>query len=195
MGVRGSMNIWFRADLSELVAHRPAVLYPIMQPGAEVGGIGMGLVRMVRPWNEWLIVWGYDINEPAPMIDEAKATDIARQLVGKRDLEIKLLGANTWTVKNMYATRMQDGRVFCTGDATHRHPPSGGLGSNTSIQDAFNLSWKLAAVIKGKAGEALLDSYTLERAPIAKQIVTRANQSIAKFAPLFPLLPEECREP
>jgi 2,4-dichlorophenol 6-monooxygenase len=188
MGVRGSMNIWFRADLSEFVAHRPAVLYPIMQPGAEVGGIGMGLIRMVRPWNEWLIVWGYDINEPAPVIDQEKATTIARQLVGKPDLEIELLGANTWTVNNMYATTMHDRRVFCMGDAAHRHPPSGGLGSNTSIQDAFNLSWKLAAVLKGQAGAALLDTYTDERAPIAKQIVTRANQSIAEFAPLYSAL-------
>lgn len=185
MGVRGSMNIWFRADLSELVAHRPAVLYPVMQPGAEVGGIGMGLVRMVRPWNEWLIVWGYDIEQPAPVVDQEKATQIARQLVGKPDLEIELLGANTWTVNNMYATRMHDGRVFCMGDATHRHPPSGGLGSNTSIQDAFNLAWKLALVLKGQAGSALLDTYSAERAPIAKQIVTRANQSIAEFAPLY----------
>lgn len=188
MGVRGSMNIWFRADLSEFVAHRPAVLYPIMQPGAEVGGIGMGLIRMVRPWNEWLIVWGYDINEPTPVVDQASATTIARQLVGKPDLEIELLGTSTWTVNNMYATRMQDGRVFCMGDAAHRHPPSGGLGSNTSIQDAFNLAWKLAAVINGQAGDALLDSYTTERAPIAKQIVTRANQSIAEFAPLYSAL-------
>lgn len=188
MGVRGSMNIWFRADLSEFVAHRPAVLYPIMQPGAEVGGIGMGLIRMVRPWNEWLIVWGYDIAEPTPVVDEARATAIARQLVGKPDLEIELLGTSTWTVNNMYATRMHDGRVFCMGDATHRHPPSGGLGSNTSIQDAFNLAWKLAAVIKGQAGEALLESYSTERAPIAKQVVTRANQSIAEFAPLYDAL-------
>ncbi len=56
MGVGGSMNILFRADLSRYVAHRPSVLYWVMQPGADVGGIGMGLVRMVRPWNEWLIV-------------------------------------------------------------------------------------------------------------------------------------------
>ena len=65
MGVGGSMNIVFKADLSKYVAHRPSVLYWVVQPGADVGGIGMGLVRMVRPWNEWLIVWGYDINEPA----------------------------------------------------------------------------------------------------------------------------------
>jgi 2,4-dichlorophenol 6-monooxygenase len=74
MGVGGSMNILFRADLSKYVAHRPSVLYWVMQPGADVGGIGMGLVRMVRPWNEWLIVWGYDINQPAPEVDEAMAT-------------------------------------------------------------------------------------------------------------------------
>ncbi|TDL79315.1 2,4-dichlorophenol 6-monooxygenase [Palleronia sediminis] len=185
MGVGGSMNIVFRADLSRYVAHRPSVLYWVMQPGSDVGGIGMGLVRMVRPWNEWLIVWGYDINEPAPEVDEAMARQVARQLVGDPELEIELLSANTWTVNNMYATRMQKGRVFIAGDAAHRHPPSNGLGSNTSIQDGFNLAWKLAAVIKGQAGEALLDSYTAERAPVAKQIVTRANQSIGEFGPIF----------
>jgi len=185
MGVGGSMNILFRADLSAHVAHRPSVLYWIMQPGADVVGIGMGLVRMVRPWYEWLIVWGYDINRPAPEVTPEFATGVARQLVGDPALEIELLGASTWTVNNMYATRMQRGRVFIMGDAAHRHPPSNGLGSNTSIQDAYNLAWKLAAVARGQAGPALLDSYTAERAPIAKQIVTRANQSIAEFGPIF----------
>ena len=188
MGVGGSMNILFRADLSKYVAHRPSVLYWVMQPGADVGGIGMGLVRMIRPWNEWLIVWGYDINEPAPVVDEAMATNVARQLVGDPELEIELISANTWTVNNMYATEMSKGRVFCMGDATHRHPPSNGLGSNTSIQDAFNLAWKMAMVLRGEAGAGLLDSFNEERAPIAKQIVTRANQSIGEFGPIFEAL-------
>ena len=188
MGVGGSMNILFRADLSKYVAHRPSVLYWVMQPGADVGGIGMGLVRMIRPWNEWLIVWGYDINEPAPVVDEAMATQVARQLVGDPELEIELISANTWTVNNMYATEMSKGRVFCMGDATHRHPPSNGLGSNTSIQDAFNLAWKMAMVLRGEAGAGLLDSFNEERAPIAKQIVTRANQSIGEFGPIFEAL-------
>jgi len=188
MGVGGSMNILFRADLSKYVAHRPSVLYWVMQPGADVGGIGMGLVRMIRPWNEWLIVWGYDINEPAPEVDEALATTVARQLVGDPDLEIDLLGASVWTVNDAYATQLQKGRVFIMGDAAHRHPPSNGLGSNTSIQDAFNLCWKLAAVLKGQAGAQLLDSYSAERAPVAKQIVTRANQSIGEFGPIFEAL-------
>ncbi|RRH69345.1 FAD-dependent oxidoreductase [Falsigemmobacter faecalis] len=188
MGVGGSMNIHFRADLSKYVAHRPSVLYWVMQPGADVGGIGMGLVRMVRPWNEWLIVWGYDINAPEPEVTPEFATNVARQLIGVPDLEIDLISASVWTVNNYYATRTSNGRVYCMGDAIHRHPPSNGLGSNTSIQDAFNLAWKLAMVLKGQAGEKLLDSYDAERAPVAKQIVTRANQSIAETGPIFAAL-------
>ncbi|MEQ1950224.1 FAD-dependent monooxygenase [Mesorhizobium sp. CN2-181] len=188
MGVGGSMNILFKADLSRYVAHRPSVLYWVVQPGADVGGIGMGLVRMVRPWNEWLIVWGYDISQPAPKVDDAFATKVARDLVGDPELEIDIQSVSTWTVNNMYATTMSSGRVFCMGDATHRHPPSNGLGSNTSIQDAFNLAWKLAYVLKGQAGPKLLDSFNTERAPIAKQIVTRANQSIEEFGPIFKAL-------
>jgi 2,4-dichlorophenol 6-monooxygenase len=185
MGVAGSMNILFEADLSRYVAHRPSVLYWVLQPGADVGGIGMGLVRMVRPWNEWLIVWGYDINQPAPQVDDAFATKVVRELVGVPDLKPKIKSVSTWTVNNMYATTLSKGRVFCMGDAIHRHPPSNGLGSNTSIQDAFNLAWKLAMVLKGQAGKGLLESYQAERAPIAKQIVTRANKSIEEFGPIF----------
>jgi 2,4-dichlorophenol 6-monooxygenase len=85
----------------------------------------------------------------------------------------------------MHATSYRSGRVFCMGDAVHRHPPSNGLGSNTSIQDAYNLAWKLAAVVKGHADSRLLDSYDAERTPIGKQIVDRANQSIAEFGPIF----------
>ncbi|MDA7999803.1 MAG: FAD-dependent monooxygenase [Alphaproteobacteria bacterium] len=188
MGVGGSMNILFRADLSRYVAHRPSVLYWVMQPGADVGGIGMGLVRMVRPWNEWLIVWGYDISEPPPEMSPEFTAGVVRQLVGDPELEMEIVSSSIWTVHNAYATEMRKGRVFIMGDAAHRHPPSNGLGSNTSIQDAYNLAWKLAAVLRGEAGEKLLESYTAERAPVARQIVTRANQSIAEFGPIFDAL-------
>ncbi|MEL7343975.1 MAG: FAD-dependent monooxygenase [Pseudomonadota bacterium] len=188
MGVAGSMNILIKADLTKYVAHRPSVLYWVMQPGADVGGIGMGVVRMIRPWNEWLLIWGYDINEPAPVVDEALATKIARQLIGDPELDIELLGTSVWTVNDAYATDLRKDRVFIMGDAAHRHPPSNGLGSNTSIQDAFNLCWKLAAVLKEQAGEGLLETYNQERAPVAKQIVSRANQSIGEFGPIFEAL-------
>lgn len=185
MGVAGSINLLFKADLSKYVAHRPSVLYWVLQPGSNVGGIGMGVVRMIRPWNEWLAIWGYDINEPVPEVSDDFAKKTIRDLVGDEDLEIDITSVSTWTVNNMYATTNTNGRVFCGGDATHRHPPSNGLGSNTSIQDSFNLAWKLAAVLQGNADAGLLDSYQVERAPIAKQIVTRANQSIDEFGPIF----------
>jgi 2,4-dichlorophenol 6-monooxygenase len=188
MGVAGSMNIVFEADLSAYVAHRPSVLYWVLQPGSNIGGIGMGLVRMVRPWNEWLIVWGYDINQPAPKMTDELATEIAHKLIGDASIPIKIKSYSVWTVNNMYATRLSSGRVFCMGDAIHRHPPSNGLGSNTSVQDAYNLAWKLAAVLRGHATPALLASYDEERAPVAKQIVTRANQSIGEFGPIFEAL-------
>lgn len=184
MGVGGSMNIVCKMDLSKYVAHRPSVLYWVVQPGSDVGGIGMGLVRMVRPWDEWLIVWGYDINGP-PKVDDEFTRNIAHKLVGDDTIPVEILSTSTWTVNHCYATTLSKGRVFCMGDAIHRHPPSNGLGSNTSIQDAFNLSWKLAMVLKGKASPSLLDSYQDERAPVANQIVDRANKSISEFGPIF----------
>nr|WP_296064335.1 FAD-dependent monooxygenase [uncultured Actinoplanes sp.] len=188
MDIAGSMNITFKADLAAHVGHRPSVLYWVIQPGSNVGGIGAGLVRMVRPWNEWLIVWGYDISQPPPVVDEAAATAIVRSLLGLPDIEVEITGTSLWGNNEMYATRLHSGRVFCAGDAVHRHPPSNGLGSNTSIQDSYNLAWKLAAVLRGQAAPSLLDTYTSERAPIAEQIVKRANQSSREFAQFFEVL-------
>ena len=188
MDIAGSMNITFKADIEQFVGHRPSVLYWVVQPGANVGGIGTGLVRMVRPWNEWLIVWGYDINQPAPEMNEEVATQIVRNLLGMPDLEVEIQGYSLWGVNEMYATHLQKGRVFCGGDAVHRHPPSNGLGSNTSVQDSYNLAWKIASVLKGYAGPELLDTYSPERAPVAKQIVLRANKSAREFADIFTAL-------
>jgi 2,4-dichlorophenol 6-monooxygenase len=188
MGVGGSINIVFEADLSHLVADRPSVLYWVLQPGADVGGIGAGLVRMVRPWHKWLIVWGYDINGPAPDLTEEYALSIVRKLVGDDSVPVTITSSSAWTVNHVYAERYSAGRVFCAGDAVHRHPPSNGLGSNTSIQDSFNLAWKLAAVVKGQAGPGLLETYSAERAPVGKQVVDRANQSIGETARIFDAL-------
>jgi 2,4-dichlorophenol 6-monooxygenase len=185
MGRAGSMNIVVNADLSKYVAHRPSVLYWVLQPGAQIGGIGAGLVRMVRPWNEWLIIWGYDIEQGERRLTEDEAVAIVRNLVGDDMLEVKVRSTSSWTVNEMYAGHYSAGRVFCVGDAVHRHPPSNGLGSNTSIQDAYNLCWKLKYVLEGKAAPSLLDSYSAERQPVGKQIVTRANRSITDFPPIF----------
>jgi 2,4-dichlorophenol 6-monooxygenase len=188
MDIAGSMNITFKADISAWVGHRPSVLYWVIQPGSNVGGIGAGLVRMIRPWHEWLIVWGYDISRPPPIVDEAAAVQIVRNLLGLPDIEVEITGTSLWGNNEMYATHLQRGRVFCVGDAVHRHPPSNGLGSNTSIQDSYNLAWKLAAVLRGQAAPSLLETYSAERAPVARQIVTRANKSSREFVQFFEVL-------
>ncbi|HWV40257.1 FAD-dependent monooxygenase [Pseudorhodoplanes sp.] len=75
----------------------------------------------------------------------------------------------SWVRKMTIADRFMDGRVFLAGDACHAHPPNGGLGMNTGLQDSFDLSWKLAAVLKGWGGQALLDSYECERRPASSR--------------------------
>lgn len=188
MGLEGSMNIEFEADLTRYVSHRPSVLYWIFQPGAEIGGIGAGVVRMVRPWHKWLSIYGFDIKDGPPDLSHDDAKAIVRQLIGDDSIPIKIDKLSYWTINNMVARHYAKGRVFCMGDAVHRHPPSNGLGSNTSVQDAYNLCWKLKLVLEGKADSSLLETYNSERQPVGKQIVSRANRSIEDYKPIFDTL-------
>ncbi len=87
-----------------------------------------------------MILWGYDINGPPPDVDEEEAKRIAHNLIGDDTIPIEIKSISLWTNNRAYMTRYSTGRVFCMGDACHRHPPSNGLGSNTSIQDAYNLA-------------------------------------------------------
>ena len=103
MDIAGSMNITFRADISHLVAHRPSVLYWVIQPGSNVGGIGAGLVRMVRPWNEWLVVWGYDINGSRPRGGRGAAHADRPQPARRPDLDVEIIGHSLWGNNEMYA--------------------------------------------------------------------------------------------
>ncbi|MGP9607497.1 FAD-dependent oxidoreductase [Glutamicibacter sp. AOP33-2CA-4] len=180
----GTAYVRFNADLSSYVAHRPSILHWIMNPAADFGEIGMGLLRAVRPWDEWIAGWGFSVDDGEPDLSDERVISQIRTLVGDPDLQIDLQGTSTWYVNQQHALSMSKGRVFCGGDATHRHPPSSGLGSNTCMQDACNLAWKLAYAVKGYAGESLLDSYSDERIPVGAQIVARANQSRLDYAPL-----------
>ena len=180
----GTAYVRFKADLSAHVAHRPSILHWIMNPVADFGEIGMGLLRAVRPWDEWIAGWGFNLEDGEPDLSDKRVISQIRTLVGDPELTVELQGSSTWYVNQQHALSMSRGRVFCGGDATHRHPPSSGLGSNTCIQDAYNLAWKLAFTIKGYADSELLESYSKERTPIGAQIVARANQSRLDYAPL-----------
>ncbi|MDO8277646.1 MAG: FAD-dependent monooxygenase, partial [Burkholderiaceae bacterium] len=102
-------------------------------------------------------------------------------------LPIEVLSAGTWTAGHaLYASGFQKGRVFIGGDATHLFTPTGGLGYNTAVEDAVNLSWKLAAAIRGHAGDALLGTYDRERRPLAERNTAYARgfaDSLGLYAP------------
>ena len=82
--------------------------------------------------------------------------------------------SSIFRIKHGIVDRYREGRVFVAGDAAHLHPPAGGQGMNTGIQDAWNLGWKLALAVRGLAAPGLLDSYEAERRPAGKAIVDRA---------------------
>src|SRR3546814_11750034 len=81
------------------------------------------------------------------------------------------------------AERYRPGRVFLAGDAAHVHPPLGGQGLNLGIQDAFNLGWKLAAVVTGTAPDGLLDTYHSERHPVGADVLTMTRAQSELISP------------
>lgn len=176
--------VLFKADLTRYVSHRPSILYWIVTSNAAFGEIGLGLLRAIDPWKRWIAGWGFDMSRGEPDFSHEQVRHKIRLLVGDPQLEIEVESTSVWYVNQAHAPEYAKGRVFCGGDAVHRHPPSSGLGSNTCMQDAFNLAWKLAYVIKGYAGPALLSSYSLERSPVGAQVVKRANQSRVDYGPL-----------
>jgi 2-polyprenyl-6-methoxyphenol hydroxylase-like FAD-dependent oxidoreductase len=107
--------------------------------------------------------------------------DIVRERTGRDDL---VVGEPTWLstlrVNLRLADRYRVGRVFIAGDAAHVHPPTGGQGLNTSVQDAYNLGWKLAAVLRG-APDSLLDSYEAERRPIAAHVLGLSGRLLGQM--------------
>jgi len=127
-------------------------------------------------------------DEDADAWTEADAQRVFAQAVGA-EVPIDILSMGTWLAGHaLVAQRLQQGRVFIAGDAAHLFTPTGGLGYNTATEDAVNLAWKLAAVLRGQAGPALLDSYERERKPLAERNTGYARH-FADSVGLFPALP------
>jgi 2-polyprenyl-6-methoxyphenol hydroxylase-like FAD-dependent oxidoreductase len=104
----------------------------------------------------------------------------ARRVFGEAlgaEVPIEVLSTGVWTAgHSLVAQRFGQGRVFMAGDAAHLFTPTGGLGYNTAVEDAVNLGWKLASVLRGAAPAGLLDSYELERKPVAERNTAYARQ-------------------
>jgi len=127
--------------------------------------------------------------EDAEHWTEDDARRVFAETVGT-DLEIEILSMGSWLAGHaLVAQRFQKGRVFIAGDAAHLFTPTGGLGYNTAVEDAVNLAWKLASVIRGEAPEGLLDSYEVERQRVAERNTGFARR-FADSVGLFTAKPE-----
>ena len=183
MGLGASVNVWLEADLTKYTAHRPGVLYWISQPGNDFW-VGSGTWICVKPWTEWVLLFMYDPAQGEPDLSSEALLARAHQTIGDPAVDVTIKSVGQWQINHVIAERYRQGRVFLAGDAAHRHPPANGLGSNTSVQDAYNLGWKLSMVLSGQAGDHLLDSYHDERQPVGKQVVDRAMKSVADMLPI-----------
>jgi 2-polyprenyl-6-methoxyphenol hydroxylase-like FAD-dependent oxidoreductase len=168
--VYDSVNILFHADLTQWVEHRPAALYFVEQP--DLRGTFLTINGTDR--------WGFLIHsvkqygwQPQDFTPEFCA-ELIRKAVGVPDLAVSVLGVSPWEASAIVADQYRVGDVFLAGDAAHEMPPTGGFGLNTGVQDVHNLAWKIAAVLRGKADDRLLDSYHAERQPFGRIITENA---------------------
>jgi 2-polyprenyl-6-methoxyphenol hydroxylase-like FAD-dependent oxidoreductase len=117
-------------------------------------------------------------DERADRAETLAFADISDHAIGQMKLGItKVNWFSTYHVHHRVAQHFRKGRAFLIGDAAHIHSPAGGQGMNTGIGDAINLAWKLAAVVKGRAGDALLDSYEAERIGFARKLVASTDRA------------------
>ncbi len=176
------VNVYFRADLSELVRGREFILCFVERPGAE------GLLLAVNNRDRWLFNVAYDPErgETPDAFTPAWCVERIRAAIGLPDLAVEVLSVLPWEGAALIADRFRVGRTFLAGDAAHVMPPAGGFGLNTGVQDAHNLTWKLALVLQGTADPALLDTYEAERRPVARVVVDRAVRELTAPTPDAP---------
>ncbi|KAL3459474.1 FAD binding domain-containing protein [Aspergillus heterothallicus] len=184
-----AINVLVKADLSHLMENRKGNLHWVMQPDREHPDFGwMGIVRMVNPWDEWMFILfpspGYD---PKSSPSNEEYLQRVKEFIGD-DTAAEIINISKWYINEIVAEKYSEGSIFSLGDAVHRHPPLNGLGSNTCIQDAFNLAWKVAYVHRGLASPRLLSTYSVERQPVGHSIITRANQAFRDHSPVWAAL-------
>ncbi|MFD3473957.1 FAD-dependent monooxygenase [Streptomyces sp. NPDC058695] len=141
---------------------------------AFIAPFGDGYYRIIG-WNRTR-----DVPESAPLdLDEIK--EVTRLALGRDYGMHEARWMSRFHSDERQAPAYRVGRVLLAGDAAHVHTPAGGQGMNTGLQDAANLGWKLAAVVNGRAGDALLDTYEAERHPVGKAVL-RSSGGIVRLA-------------
>ncbi|MFI9051416.1 FAD-dependent oxidoreductase [Streptomyces sp. NPDC053427] len=174
-----NVSITFRAPaLADAVGDRRFIACYLTNPEAD------GCLLPVDNAADWVFhaPWHPDRGETLEDFTDERCIDHIRRATGVPDMAVEITGKAPWHAAERVAERYAAGRVFLAGDAAHEMSPTGAFGSNTGIQDAHNLAWKLAAVVHGWAGPALLDTYESERRPVARATSARASARSAEHS-------------
>jgi 2-polyprenyl-6-methoxyphenol hydroxylase-like FAD-dependent oxidoreductase len=162
-----SITIYFRADVRRLMGDRNLSVIYVFGPRIQ------GFFRFSLDLQAGFLVVNSTIDEDGTKSvrigeDMTEPTCIAyvREALGDPDIAVEIENVQRWSASAEYAERLADGRIFLAGDSAHVMPPTGGFGGNCGIQDAYDLAWKLAYVLDGRAGEELLSTYDAERSPV-----------------------------
>ncbi|MFI0900935.1 FAD-dependent oxidoreductase [Streptomyces sp. NPDC020983] len=182
-----NVSVTFTAKrLAEVVGDRHFIACYLTNPDAD------GALLPVDNQDEWVfhLPWHPEDGEPLDAFTDERCAAHIRTAVGVPGLEIEITGKAPWHAAERVAESYGQGRVLLAGDAAHEMSPTGAFGSNTGIQDAHNLAWKLAAVLGGWAGPGLLETYGQERRPVAVATSARASERSAEHShPGYDALP------
>ncbi|MFE0439482.1 FAD-dependent oxidoreductase [Streptomyces nigra] len=166
-----NVSVTFRSrNLKDHVGKKRFVVCYVTDPEGE------GALLPVDNQERWVIhvPWYPARGETLDDFTDERLTGHIRAAAGVDDIDVEITGRAPWHASKRVADAYGEGRVLLAGDSVHEMPPTGAFGSNTGIQDAHNLAWKLAAVLRGWAGPELLDTYEAERRPVALETGTRA---------------------
>jgi putative polyketide hydroxylase len=169
-----NLDLHFRADLTHLAREKPFLFCQITDP------VAPGAFAAINGTDRWLYSLS-DFAEAATVTDDGWR-ELLNRLIGVPGVEAELLGKSHWESAMRVADQFRSGRVFLVGDAAHVMPPTAAAGANTAIGDATNLAWKLAAVLDGRAGTALLDTYHGERHPVGYATAERSSTVVGNLA-------------
>ncbi len=167
-----NVSVTFRAKrLADAVGDRRFIACYLRNPEAD------GTLLPVDNREQWVfhIPWHPEHGEELESFTDERCAEHIRQATGVPEMEVEITGKAPWHAAERVASSYGTGRVFLAGDSAHEMSPTGAFGSNTGIQDAHNLAWKLAAVLGGWAGPGLLETYGAERQPVARATSERAS--------------------
>ncbi len=169
------VTIYFHADCGVALRGRNLGVIYVFNPDLR------GFFRLVRTGDSgFLAVMTLgDMSKPdalkvAQGITNERCVEFVHSAIGMPEAKVEIEDIAPWRAVAEVAERFTDGRVFLVGDAAHVMPPMGGFGGNTGVQDAHNLAWKIALVLKGLAGPDLLATYNTERQPIGELAIQQA---------------------